>query len=58
MGTVQRVAEQLLQEPARDGARGGAGGSVGATYVAQSARDGHTLLLGTAAAAKILVEET
>ena len=28
--------------------RGGAGGSVGATYVAQSARDGHTLLLGTA----------
>jgi tripartite-type tricarboxylate transporter receptor subunit TctC len=28
--------------------RGGAGGSVGATYVAQSARDGYTLLLGTA----------
>jgi len=28
--------------------RGGAGGSVGATYVAQAARDGYTLLLGTA----------
>ena len=27
--------------------RGGAGGSVGATYVAQAARDGYTLLLGT-----------
>src|SRR3954470_14000683 len=28
--------------------RAGAGGSVGATYVAQAARDGYTLLLGTA----------
>ncbi len=42
-----RLSEMLGQSVIIEN-RGGAGGSVGATYVAQSARDGYTLLLGTA----------
>src|SRR4051812_48479570 len=45
---VQPVMQEVLRQPVIIEAKGGAGGYIGSDYVAKSAPDGYTILLGGA----------